>query len=58
METAWLDVTLGAHADARWKLVVGHHPAWTVNGFAGPVGRTLADPDAFWEVLVRHGVLG
>ena len=57
VETAWLDATLAAHADARWKLVIGHHPAWTVNGFAGPVARTLADPDPFWNVLVRHRVL-
>lgn len=56
VETDWLDATLAANADARWKIVVGHHPAWTVNGFVGPVARTLAHPRPFWDVLVRHGV--
>ena len=57
VETDWLDETLAANEDAHWKIVVGHHPAWTVNGFAGPVGRTLSEPEPFWDVLVRHKVL-
>lgn len=56
VETDWLEATLTANADARWKVIIGHHPAWAVNGFEGPVGRTLAEPDKFWDVLVRHGV--
>ncbi|HET8625913.1 MAG TPA: metallophosphoesterase [Thermomicrobiales bacterium] len=59
VETAWLDRTLADHADARWKLVMGHHPVWPVNGFAGPYQRDLAPEDgrALWSVLVRRGVL-
>jgi hypothetical protein len=58
VETAWLDETLCRHADARHKLVLGHHPAYPVNGFSGAFQREL-EPDngrAFWEVLVRHRV--
>ena len=59
VETDWLDRTLAAHADARYKLVFGHHPAWPVNGFSGAYQRELAPENAarFWRVLVRHGVL-
>jgi hypothetical protein len=59
VETAWLDRTLAAHADARYKLVLGHHPVFPVNGFSGAYQRDIAPEDgrAFWQVLVRHGVL-
>lgn len=59
VETAWLDRTLADQADARYKLVVGHHPVYPVNGFAGAYQRELtpAQGRAFWRVLVRHGVL-
>ena len=58
VETDWLDRTLAAHADARHKLVMGHHPIFSVNGFAGAFQREVAPDDgaAFWRVLVRHGV--
>jgi hypothetical protein len=59
VETEWLDETLVQHADAQFKLVLGHHPAYPVNGFSGPYQREIA-PDIgkkFWQVLVRHGVL-
>jgi hypothetical protein len=59
VETEWLDETLVQHADARYKLVLGHHPVYPVNGFSGPYQREIA-PDIgqkFWQVLVRHGVL-
>jgi hypothetical protein len=58
VETDWLDRTLGEHADARHKLVFGHHPAWPVNGFSGAYQRELAPENAerFWRVLVRHRV--
>ncbi len=58
VETGWLDQTLAAHADARYKLVCGHHPAFPVNGFSGPYQRELAPDNArkFWQVLLRHGV--
>lgn len=58
VETEWLDRTLAAHADARHKLVFGHHPAWPVNGFSGAYQRELAPENAarFWRVLAQHGV--
>jgi len=59
VETAWLDRTLGEHADARHKLVLGHHPVHSVNGFSGSYQREVGPESAepFWDVLVRHGVL-
>jgi hypothetical protein len=59
VETTWLDRTLASHADARYKLVLGHHPVHPVNGYSGSYQREMA-PDhgrAFWQVLVRHRVL-
>jgi hypothetical protein len=56
VDTTWLrDV---AHADARHKLVVGHHPVFPVNGFSGPYQRDVA-PDLaadFWDAIVDSGV--
>jgi hypothetical protein len=59
VETEWLDQTLAAHSDARYRLVFGHHPAYPVNGFAGPLQRDIEPANArtFWQVLVRHQVL-
>jgi hypothetical protein len=59
VETAWLDEVLTAQADARHKLVMGHHPVFPANGFAGAYQRQLAPDDGrvFWDLLVRHGVL-
>ncbi len=59
VELAWLDATLRAHADARYKLVFGHHPVFPVNGFVGSQQREIQhDLGAeFWAILVRHGVL-
>ncbi len=59
VETAWLDEVLGQHEDALYKLVMGHHPVFPVNGFSGSYQREVAPENgrAFWEVLVRHGVL-
>jgi hypothetical protein len=59
VETAWLDQTLARHADARYKLVLGHHPAFPVNGFSGAYQRQIApiNSQQFWEVLVRRHVL-
>jgi hypothetical protein len=59
VETTWLDRVLLDNADARFKLVFGHHPVFPVNGFSGPYQREigLEDGRAFWRVLVRHGVL-
>jgi hypothetical protein len=59
VETAWLAEVLRRHADARHKLVVGHHPAHPVNGFSGPHQREIGPghAGAFWDVLVAEGVL-
>ena len=58
VETEWLDATLAAQADARVKLVIGHHPLFPVNGFAGAFQRDIGPPHAgpFLETLKRHGV--
>ena len=34
VETEWLEATLIAQADARRKLVFGHHPVFSINGFS------------------------
>ncbi len=58
VETDWLAETLAQHTDARWKFVVGHHPAFPVNGFAGPYQRTIGAEyvSRFWRLLVDHEV--
>ncbi|MEM6429457.1 MAG: metallophosphoesterase [Deinococcota bacterium] len=59
VEVRWLEQTLHNHADATHKLVFGHHPVHSVNGFSGAYQRDI-DPDdgrTFWDVLVRHNVL-
>ena len=59
VEIDWLDATLRQHADARHKLVFGHHPVWPVNGFSGEYQRELEHENGrrLWDVLRRHGVL-
>jgi hypothetical protein len=58
VETEWLARTLAEHGDARYKLVLGHHPVFPVNGFSGPyqreVGAEYAEP--FWDILVEFKV--
>lgn len=58
VETSWLRATLRRHADARHKLVIGHHPVHPVNGFAGPYQRAIGPEHAaaFWNTLVCEGV--
>ena len=41
VETTWLGTVLQQHADARYKLVVGHHPIFPVNGFSGAYVREV-----------------
>ncbi|SCB20896.1 hypothetical protein GA0061103_2935 [Rhizobium multihospitium] len=59
VETAWLEATLKAHADARHKIVLGHHPVFPVNGYSGTyqreIGHEYAKP--FWDILVGADVL-
>lgn len=59
VETDWLHAVLHQHADARHKLVTGHHPIHPVNGFAGAYQRDVGPEHAteFWDVLVEGGVL-
>ena len=59
VETEWLRGALGRNADARHKLVVGHHPVHPVNGFSGAYQREVGPEhaSAFWDALVEHGVL-
>ena len=59
VESVWLDATLTAHADARYKIVAGHHPVFPVNGYAErPLWCLMqAEADVFWAVVVRHRVL-
>lgn len=59
IETDWLEQTLDQHADARWKLVIGHHPAFPVNGYVGSYQRTIG-PEylaEFWRILRDNRVL-
>jgi hypothetical protein len=59
VETAWLREVLCRHADARHKLVVGHHPVHPINGFSGAYQREIGPEHAtdFWDALVDNGVL-
>ena len=58
VETAWLRDVLRTHADAKHKLVVGHHPVFPVNGFSGSYQRDMAPEvaTAFWDALVDADV--
>lgn len=59
VETTWLRDVLRRHADARHKLVLGHHPVHPINGFSGAYQREIGPEHAgpFWEALVESGVL-
>ncbi len=59
VETDWLNTTLRQHADARHKIVLGHHPVFPVNGFSGTYQREIGHEYAnhFWNILVEADVL-
>lgn len=59
VETAWLRATLREHGDARHKLVLGHHPVFSVNGYSGAYQREIGHEYTwpFWDILVEEGVL-
>jgi hypothetical protein len=57
VELNWLREELRRHADARHRLVIGHHPAFPVNGFEGPWQREIGDAAGFWDVLVEGRAL-
>lgn len=58
VESDWLATTLEQHADAKFKLVIGHHPVFPVNGYAGACQRQIAPDhaDRIWQILVQNGV--
>lgn len=58
VETDWLRSVLRQHADARYRLVAGHHPVHPVNGFSGAYQREIgpACGPAFWDTLVQADV--
>ncbi|MFH6784813.1 MULTISPECIES: metallophosphoesterase family protein [Methylobacterium] len=59
VETDWLRGVLDLHADARHKIVLGHHPVHPVNGFSGTYQREIGHEYAgdFWTILTQAGVL-
>jgi hypothetical protein len=59
VEMTWLREVLHRHADARHRLVLGHHPVHPVNGFSGAYQREIGPEHApdFWDALVDGGVL-
>jgi hypothetical protein len=59
VETAWLHSILRQHRDARYKLVIGHHPIFPVSGFSGAYVRQVGAEHAreFWDLLVANNVL-
>lgn len=59
IETEWLARTLENEKSARYKLVIGHHPAFPVNGFSGSYQREIGHEytKPFWDILVKGNVL-
>lgn len=59
VETDWLENVLRHHSDAKHKIVLGHHPVHSINGFSGAYERDIGPEHSqtFWDVLVEHGVL-
>lgn len=54
---AWLEAQLAKHASARWKVVYGHHPAFT-DGNHFQQKRVKEMRDKLVPVLKAHGVDG
>jgi hypothetical protein len=53
----WVDRVLSEHADARYKLVMGHTPVFPVNGYkdcSWNMAPEFGKP--FWDVLKKHRV--
>jgi hypothetical protein len=59
VETEWLDDVLRSNSDAKHKIVLGHHPVHSINGFSGAYQRDIGPEHskAFWDTLVDGGVL-
>ena len=53
----WVNKVLTEHADAPFKLVLGHTPVFPINGYRGRIWTMSPEfGEPFWDVLVRHGV--
>ncbi len=53
----WVDRVLEEHADASYKLVLGHTPVFPVNGYRARIWTMSPEFGApFWDVLARRGV--
>ncbi|MGD8307066.1 MAG: metallophosphoesterase [Ignavibacteria bacterium] len=59
VETNWLEHILSEHSDAKYKIVFGHHPVYSVNGFSGTNQREIATDNGkkFWNLLIKHNVM-
>ena len=57
VDYAWVDRVLSEHADAKYRLVLGHSPVHLVNGYNAPKWTMLPEfGEPFWNVLAKHGV--
>jgi hypothetical protein len=58
VDIGWVETALEKHRDAPFKLVMGHHPIFTVNGFAGDYQRDICHEhgEHLHELMVQHGV--
>lgn len=59
VDVPWLATALQANKDARWTFVMGHHPAFPVNGYVGDYQRTLGPEYValFWKLLKDNAVI-
>jgi hypothetical protein len=58
IDLPFLSRALGAAAGARWRIVLGHHPLWPVNGYARFPLWCVAPAEArqAWAMLCAAGV--
>ena len=53
----WVDKILAEHADAPFKLVLGHTPVFPINGYRERIWTMSPEfGEPFWDVLARHEV--
>lgn len=58
-DVGWVGKVLGEHRDAAYKIVVGHHPVFPINGFSGDCQREMEGRCGrdLWALLVEAGVV-
>ena len=58
IETQWLEDVLTKHSDYKFKIVIGHHPIFSANGFKGDFQREVESENGrcFWDILKKHNV--